>query len=1034
MTAFINYLVHRGLVVNLISIFLLAIGIYAAASINREAFPNVNLDTILVNVVYPGASPKEVEQLVVTPIEQELRTINGIDKMVSMSFPGSGRITLEVDPDAKNRDLLTSDISLAVSRAKLPSELPFEPTVLEIDGAIFPIIRLALSAPVSDLELKRLSLDIRDDLLNVKGVAKVTILGDRKAEIRIEVDPKKLAQEHISVTDIQNAILGWNINTAGGDISTREGQKVVRIVGEFLTPEDAGNLVIRTNARGDSLKVKDVATVIESLTVPSVTYDVGGQPGLSMLVLKKSDADIINTVDRVHEYMDTVHEVYGDDVNINGFQDFSKFTRMRLGVLTNNGKVGLLLVFISLLFFLRFSVAMMATIGLPIIFMSGIYLLYISGITLNMISMMGFIMVLGMLVDDAILIGENITFHMEKGMAPKMAAVTGTLELIGPVTASILTTIAAFIPMMFMSGIIGKFVISIPIVVVLMLTLSWLETFFILPSHVAHFTNPDKHPKERAWLVALDTVYSRLLTAVIKFRWITVGLSVVVLVLAVSLAKTMPFQLFPAAGVEEFMVRVTAKPGTSLKEMRQNMRDINSVLISDLAPEHVQATLLTTGEISMDQGDPLTQRGSRYGQIRAIYSSAVGRPNHDVLDDMQKAEQNVTAQFKDLDIAFTAVQPGPPLGRPLEAEISSTNEKISNAAAKKLIDYLDKIDGITSIDSGLKRGDDEIHVVLDRELATYAGVNLASAASVVRAATGGLVVSYAHKDSEEIDITIRYPESDGNGLEILKAIQIPNRTDGLVPLSKIANFEVKEGFTTIRHKDAIRIVNITADIDASIITSKALNTLVRENEREWLGELAKSVTVNYGGEEEKNLESTRSLAIAFMFALLAIFFILAIQFNNLAYPLIVMLAIPFGAIGIIFSVYLHDIFWKPMPLSFFTMLGMVALTGVVVNSSLILLVFIQRALKEGIEVTKAIITAGRRRLRAVLLTATTTIVGLLPTAYGWGGSDPFVQPMALSLSSGLAFATLITLISIPATFAVGVDIKNFFVKLLKRGG
>lgn len=1031
MRALINLLVQRGLVVNLISVFLLAIGIYAAANINREAFPDINLDQVMVSAVYPGASPKEVEQLVITPIEQELRSINGIDKMISMSFPGSGRITLDVDPDAKNRDQITSDISLAVNRAKLPSDLPWDPYVIEIEGSIFPIIRLALSAPVSDLELKRLGQDIKDDLLSVKGVAQVTILGDRKAEIRIVVDPEKMDREHISVIDIQNAVRGWSLNAPGGDITTEDGQKVMRIAGELLTAEETGNLVLRTSGSGNTLRIKDVANVVESLSVPSLSYDVGGQPGISMMVLKKSDADIIDTVDGIHEYIDTIPEQYGADIKVSSFQDFSKFTRMRLGVLTSNGKVGLLLVFITLIFFLRFSVAMMATVGLPIIFLTGLFVLYMSGITLNLISMMGFIMVLGMLVDDAILVGENITYHMEKGMEPKAAAVHGSMELMGPVTASILTTIAAFVPMMFMSGIIGKFVIAIPIVVILMLSISWLQSFFILPSHVAHFTNPDKHPKERAWLVALDKVYDKVLTTAVKFRWITVALSVAILVFAMSLAKTMPFQLFPPAGADEFMVRVTAEQGTSLKSMRDKLRTVDKQLRNNLSSEHLQATLLTTGELAIDQGDPLTQRGSRYGQIRAIYTPAVSRPEHDVIDEMYVAERSVKEQFPELDIAFTLVQPGPPLGRALEAEISSNKEEDSNRVAKSLIAYLNTIEGVTSIDSGLKRGDDEIHVVMDKELATYAGVNLATASSIIRAASGGLVVSYVHQGSEEVDITIRYPESEKGGLEMLKSIQIPNHKDGLVPLSRVAHFEVREGFNTIRHKDAIRIINVTADINTDVITSMALNSNVIENQDKWLGDLADRVNVNYGGEEEKNKESAKSLAIAFMFALIGIFFILAIQFNNLTYPLIVMLAIPFGAIGIILSVYLHDLLWKPMPLSFFSMLGMVALTGVVVNSSLILLVFIQRALKDGVEVFEAIITAGRRRLRAVLLTAMTTVVGLLPTAYGWAGKDPFVQPIALALSSGLIFATLVTLIGIPATFAVGVDIKNLLKQLIR---
>ncbi|MCK5335678.1 MAG: efflux RND transporter permease subunit, partial [Gammaproteobacteria bacterium] len=487
-----------------------------------------------------------------------------------------------------------------------------------------------------------------------------------------------------------------------------------------------------------TLRLKDVASITESLEEPRLTYEVSGKPALSMMVLKKSEGDIIDTVDLIKEYIETVPERYGAEVEVNTFQDFSLFARIRLGVLTNNGVVGLILVFISLLLFLRFSVAMTTTWGLPIVFLTGLYVLYSAGVTLNLISMMGFIMVLGMLVDDAIIVGENITYHMEKGLSPNEAAKKGAWELFGPVTATILTTIAAFMPMMFMSGIIGKFIFAIPVVVITLLALSWLESFLILPSHVAHVTNPNKHPPEREWLVALEHFYVKVLRVAIKHRWITVALSVTILVSSFALAKTLPFQLFPAAGVNEYIVRVTAPPGTDLETMQDNLRRINTAMEKQMTMKHVEATLAKAGDVSVDQGDPLTQRGSRYGQIQAIYTQAVTRPEHDALKEMFDLSQTIPAQFPNLDIAFTAIKPGPPVGRALEAEISSYNDKLSEAAAQKLIDYLKTIDGVTAIDSGLKAGDDELHVIMDRQLATYAGVNLANASSLIRAASGGL--------------------------------------------------------------------------------------------------------------------------------------------------------------------------------------------------------------------------------------------------------------------------------------------------------
>lgn len=1028
MQAFIRYLVTRSLVVNLISVFLVAVGVVVAVQFMQvEAFPNVNLDIIQIDAGYPGASPSEVEQLIITPIEQELRALNGIDKMISMAFPGSGRITMEVDPHASNRDRLTSDISLAIDRATLPTDLPFDPVVTEVDGTVFPILRVAVSADRSELALKRLGDDLKEDLLAITGVAKVVVLSDRKAEYSVTVDPEKLDKARVSVDDISRILRGWNLNTPGGEIDTPEGQKAVRIVGEFSSVEDAKNIIVRANAQGDSLRLGDIAEITEALEKPRTLHDVEAKPAVSMLILKKSNADIIETIDLINPYLESIPERYGADITVKKFQDFSRFARMRLGVLTNNGMVGIILVFVSLLLFLRFSVAMTTTWGLPIIFMTGIAVIYLFGMTLNLISMMGFIMVLGMLVDDAIIIGENITHHMEKGLNPVEAAVKGAVELIGPVTTTILTTIAAFLPLMFMSGIIGKFVIAIPIVVITLLIISWLESFLMLPSHVAHVTNPDKHPKERAWLIALENVYGLMLEKAIRFRWLTVFISFAILAGSILLAKTsLQFQLFPPVGVEEYVVRVTAHPGTSLNKMREILRNVDLDMRDRTNPEYLEATIAQSGDISMDEGDPLTQRGSRYGQIRAIYTPAVGRSEHNAMDDMEDITEFLKNKYRQLDISSTLISNGPPLGRALEAEISGSDTAANEQAARRLMEYLKTVEGVTTIDSGLKPGDEELHVVMDRKLAAYAGIDLDIVSRHVRAAADGLTVSTIRQGTEEIDVTIRFPSNNVNELEQINNVLIPNNRGGLVPLHKIARLEEHTGYTTIRHKDGIRIVNVVADVDTKVLSSLKLNKIVKDNEAQWLNDIQDKVTINYGGEQEKNQESFTSLIIALLFALIGIFFLLAIQFNNMIYPLLVMIAIPFGAIGVILSFYLHDLFWKPMPLSFFSTMGMVALTGVVVNSSLVLLVFVQRARAEGMKIKEAILLAGRRRLRAVLLTAATTVLGLLPTAYGWGGLDPFVSPMALALSSGLTFATVVTLFTIPALLAVGHDVRAFF--------
>ena len=1033
MTSIIAFFVNRPLVVNLISVLAIVLGLFAVSKINREAFPNVNLDQIRITFNYPGASPEEIENLVITPIEQELKTLDGIDKMTSTAFPGSGKIDLELDPGAPNRRRIASEVQLAVDRADLPIDLPDEPLVLEIDGRKFPIIQLAVSAPTSELELKRVVDRIEDDLLTIKGVATVQVQGERRSELRIILDPEKLARHDLAIGNVITLLSTWNVNAPGGEIDTAQGQKVIRIVGEFQDPDDVKNLTFLTNELGHEIKLGDVATVIETLEKPRIYFDVKGVPAFNLIVLKSADGDIITVVDEVKKYLATIPGKYGPDIKVSPFQDYSRFTRLRLGVLTNNGIVGLCLVLFTLAIFLRPSVAITTTISLPIVFLAGLYTLYLFGITLNLVSMLGFIMVLGMLVDDAIIIGENITYHLEQGNSPQQAAIKGTVELLGPVSATILTTIVAFLPLLFMSGMIGKFIVAIPVVVITLLIFSWLEAFLILPSHIRHVTRPHTHPKERPWLIFMENIYLKVLAIAIRHYWLTILVSILVLVGSVVLARTaLSFQLFPAVGIDQYIVRITAPPGTSLDQFRRVMLTVDKDLRSRVNPDYLEATLITTGQVARDAGDPLTQRGSRFGQIRALYTPAVAREGHDALDDMRSLTKQLPERYPQLEFAFGEIKPGPPTGRALEVEISSSDNHANEKAAQQLIDYLHTIKGVTTIETGLQPGDEELHVVVNRTMASYVGVDLKTIATHVRAVVDGLRVTTIRRGTEEVDVTIRFNSQLTDPNKLLDMVKVPNKTGYLTPLSKMAVLKKHDGFTAIRHKEGLRVVSVTANVDSKITTSLALNKLVLNSEDKWLGDLKEKVRINYGGENEKNQESFQSLGAAFLFALVAIFGIIAIQFNKISYPFAVMLAIPFGIVGIIVSFVLHDIFWRPMPLSFFSTMGMVALTGVVVNSSLVLLVFAQRLIEDGMDFKEAVFMAGKRRLRAVILTASTTVVGLLPTAYGWGGMDPFVSPMALALSWGLIFATVFTLITVPVFFLASHQAKEKVLHLFRR--
>ena len=849
-------------------------------------------------------------------------------------------------------------------------------------------------------------------------MANVFVQGDRKEEIRIVPNPVKMHRSRVSINDIISLVQGWNVNAPGGRLKAPEGQSIIRITGEFVSAEDAGNLVLRANEQGQTLRLKDVAEVSETLERPLPLCRCSGRPGY------KHDC---------HQERRCRHHRPGRSCSapilIRYLPHMAKASMSELtmifqpslacawGVLTSNGTIGLALVLLVLMLFLRPAVALTTAWGLPIIFFSGLMVLYAAGITLNLLVMFGFIMVLGLMVDDAIIIGENATYHMELGLSPEKAAIKGTHELIGPVTATVLTTIVAFLPLMYMDGIIGKFVMSIPIVVIVLLAFSWFEAIFILPNHIRDIANPNKHPKERVLFVWITNAYGWFLEKAVKLRYLTILLTFAGLLASLALAGQMKFQLFPPGAETTFYLRVSMPTGTTLEQMRDKLQELDREVRKRIDPALLETTTMIAGENSADQREALKQIGDRFGFERVILIPFTER-TVSAFEVMAPLEKEIPQLFPNLEISFAMQKPGPPVGRALQVELTGNNEQAMTRVAERLIDILRTIKGVYAIESDLEPGDPEMRIVMDRKLAAYAGVDLATAGSHVRAAFDGLRISTIKRGKEEIDVSIRYPEKAQHDIDTLMHLEIPNRNGGLVPLHRIARTETKAGTSSIRHKDATRIINVSAEVNQKTITSKELNDLVSERSTEWLADDAHLMRYNLGGEQEKTEESVRGLVFSFLFALAGIFVILAIQFNRIGYPILVMLAIPFGVIGIIIGFFLHG-----APLSFMALMGFVALTGVVVNSSLVLAVFIQRQINSGIPWRQAIIESGKRRLRAILLTAITTVVGLLPTAYGWGGHDPFVAPMALALSWGLMFSTVITLFSVPAALGISMDIK-----------
>ncbi|RME81741.1 MAG: efflux RND transporter permease subunit [Zetaproteobacteria bacterium] len=1025
MKRLIAFCVHKSLAVNLISALAVAGGLYAAWAIQREAFPSVNFDLVVISASYPGATPREVESLIIAPIEDELSGIDGIETIRSSAFSGFAQISIEIDPNYDDRSRLVSEVQRAVDRANLPDDMPADPVITEIKSEQAPILSFSVFGPLSELELKRIADRIEDDLLNIPGVARVLAQGKRKEEIRIVVDPEKLAAERISLAEIARAVRGWNITAPGGQIELDGRQYAIRVVGEFRDPKDAAGLVLRANDEGGVVRLGDVAKVIETLRKPSRIVRAMGEPSINFTVLKKGDADIIRTVDRIRAYLKTIPKRYDARLKVRAYNDFSLITRLRLSVLTSNGALGLVFVLALLLLLLRPAVAVTTAWGLPVIFFSGLLVLFLAGQTLNLLTMFGFIIVLGLMVDDAIIIGENTAWHLERGMPVEEAAIHGASELAGPVIATVLTTIVAFLPLMFMKGIIGKFMFSIPLVVITLLAFSLVEALFVLPSHIRDIARAHVRTKPRRVFVWLLRAYAPALGWALRHRWVTLFLALVALLGALKLAGAMRFQLFPPGAESVFYLRVELPPGTTLEETDRVLRAIDREVRRRIPPEILETTTLVAGENSADRREALKRIGDRFGFVRVILIPFTERTisAYAVMDRIQK---EVPPLFPEAKTSFAMMKPGPPVGRALQVEITG-DEAAARRAAERLVKLLHTIQGVYAIESDLDPGEPELRIALDRAKAAYAGVDLATAAQHLKAAFDGWIVDTIRRaDGEEADVVIRYPAAARKDVSSLLQLGIPNQQGGLVPLGRIARTITHRGEALLHRKDGRRVIYVSAEVDPKTITSRALNRLVKAKFAEWAGPDRARIQVHLGGEQERSEESVRGLIASFVFALLGIYVILAVQFESLLWPWLVMFAIPFGALGIIIGFWLHG-----MPLSFMALMGFVALSGIVVNNAIVIGVFMQRALREGRSWQEAAQEAGERRLRAVLLTTLTTVVGLLPTAYGWGGLDPFVAPMALALSWGLIFSTFITLFAIPALLGAAHDVRALFARAMK---
>jgi len=1056
-----HWVLRNSMLLNLLTVFVMGLGVMAALEMRRSAFPEVDFDLAVVSTVYPGASPREVEADVTDKIEDELEEVSGIKEFVGVSYEGYSLITVTLDPDQSERkkNKVIADVQQAVERTQdLPDSLPEPPLVDEVESGDMPVIEVAMTGDMPYATLHTYADQLADRLEAISDISEVDRRGYEDEEFWVEIDQRRLDRNQVPLELLIGRLASRNMNVPGGALKSPDGELLVRTIGEVSNAEAIGDVVLRANDAGRAIRVRDVASVKATYEDATRLYRTNGTPSINMLVMKSSDGDIIRLVDKVKAETQRFQAGIDDGrLKISHVNDVSFFVKRRLGVLINNGALGIGLVLLGLFLFLSKSIALVAAAGLPIAFLGTFLVMGTSGMTINLISMFGLIIVLGLLVDDAIIVAENIWQHYEAGESALSATTKGVREVFWPVTATILTTVAAFSPMLMVGGIFGKFLAEMPKVVIVALAASLIEAMLILPLHAydmlkwregwrrrrarargadAEAAEQAAHPRAKPHRLLDPTVrgYERLLRGVLKLRYLFILLILGVFGFSLWWSQAhMQTILFPSEGVEAFFVRADQPIGTSLETTAERMQAIERA-VETLDANELMDYVTTVGVQQNDPQDPFTERGSHLAQI-AVYLTGANerkRTAKEIINALRAPVEQAAEQAGFERVVFEQVQTGPPIGKPVAIRVEGENLQRLDVLADDIAEKLATYPGVSDIDKDFRPGKDELKVTIDEAAAARMLLSVEQIARQIRTVFAGTIASHVRKDGEQVPIRVRFPKADRQRRATLENLKLANSAGMLIPLRRVASFERAPGLTSIIHRDTHRTVTVTAALDEKITSSQATNEAIRPY-LEDLETAHPGIMIETGGEYEDTQEGLADLRKAFFVALGLILLILAGQFRSLTQPLVVAAAIPFGLTGVIWAFYFHG-----LPLSFIGMIGAIGLTGVIVNDSIVLVDFINKARERGSEVREAVVYAARRRFRAVWLTTITTIAGVLPLVYGIGGTDPFLRPAAIALGYGLLFGTVLILLFVPSMYVIRADIAGLLGKwldaLLRLGG
>ena len=1017
---------------NIVLVLIFLAGGIATLSMIRENFPEFSLDMITISVSYPGADPEEVEEGISRKIEEALEGLEGIKLYTTTSSENVGTAVVEVKEDYDVSDVLEKVKSRVDAISSFPVDAE-KPVITELTLKD-PVMLLYFSGDMSERRIKEWSERIKDELQQVPEISKVEIFGARGYEISIEVSEKRLREYGLSFDRVVDAIRRSSLNLTGGTIRTQGEEIRLRTMGRKYTGESLSSVVVLARPEGEIITLDRLAAINDGFTEDPINALINGEPSVLLIVYKTQEEDALVISEAVQNYLSQKDQQLPAGTNIKILYDNTDMLRSRIDLLVRNGMIGLMIVFILLWAFLNARLSFWSGMGIPTSIAGALIFLWAVGGTINMISLFGLIMVLGIVVDDAIVVGEAIYFHRRQGKPPLKAAVDGVSEVGMPVIAAVITSIVAFIPLLYVGGIMGKFIAIMPVVVISCLAVSLVECLLLLPAHLSHLPDPNvqnnnKHRLTRRletvhhltrsgmeWFVA--RIYTPLLSKALYYRYISFCIAISLLLLSIGVIKggILKFEVFPE--IDGFIITSTVEfpSGTPLD-------------VTSQAVEKIDAALLRLAEQNQTRsGDPLIENrlslvgqtlsdppksGPHYGSVQAILLDSERRGIHSK-DLMVKWEKEIGPIPGVKSLTFTGLQAGPP-GAPIEVWLQGRNMNDILGAAEDLMKRLRRFDGVYQIRSDFSQGKNELRLELRPEARTL-GLTVDDLARQIYAGYYGDEAVRLQRGRDDIRVKVRYTADERGRISDLEQVRIRTPNGHEVPLMSVADISFAPGYSIITRTDGMRRVAVSADVDTNKANANEIFSELNSNFFPKLEQRYPGLHVALQGEQKKMRESFESLFVGYPLAILGIFIIIATMFRSYAQPFVILFTVPFGMIGAVLGHLLLG-----YNLSIMSIFGMVALTGVVVNDAIVLIERVNENIAEGMLFFDAILIGGARRFRAIFLTSLSTVGGLAPLIMETDLQAKFLIPMALSIAAGIAFATVLTLVLVPSLLALLSD-------------